>query len=1255
MHHPAAPSAKYPLNRKFAASSLALAVAALLSACGGGDTHGTDADTLATDSAAADAGGEVRAVQIAATGANTVVTVTARADLAAGVGAMMTVKVNGTVIASHEVRSTTFWDYTYTIPAVAAGAKVDVAFTNDGPGGGADRNLYVRSIAVDGVKTLPTAAGVKLDRGVGNAAYDGVDVVAGQEGVFWNGALRFPGTAAAAAPRSTVVLNAMGNLADGKGPIVALRVNGSVVGTLEVRSTAYSPYTFSVPKLKAGDAIDLVYTNDGLGASGEDRNLWVQSIVLDGITVRPTDASVRYDVGATLALATDGANVVAGRTVMPWNGALRFTLATAGAAPAPVAPAPPAPVPAPPAPVPAPPAPVPPAPVPPAPVPPSPAPAAPSPAPAAPSPAPVAPAPAPVVPTPAPPAPAPSPAPVSSTAPGAGVYVDAVAGNDGNSGSFAQPWRTLGKLNAVRLSAGQNIYLKCGSTWRETLHLTSTQLPSGVQITGYGDCANGKAQISGANDFTGGWTKSGSIWSRAVPAGTPKIERLHIAGAAQRIAQWPNFGGYGAEFAKADGSMPAGTTANVVATASDRSTLASRSLAGATVQMRVDPYLMEARQVSAWNPSNGVISLNTPVSYGMEPGTGYVLQNQAWMLDAPGEFFHDVANNRLYVYPGDANAQANLNAYGVEGAVRDYALRLQSVANATVQNLSLSGTRVHALWLEQSSNATVRSSDFKYNAGRGVFVTLDRLSGSIGATVQNNSFVDNAMAAVDATRAPSVLITGNRVSDTGTLAHAGATLPALGGGDGTQITNNEVLRSAYTGIRFQGGASTRVAGNLVLDYCLRLTDCAGIYTWNGGPNGPDRTSGMGAVVEGNRIGRAGLNTEGATGAGDSTVVGIFMDDYARSVTVRNNIVHGVRIGIFNNQGANNLIEGNQVWLTSSAGILVNMNGQTGHDSYYGNVVRNNRLMPGARASGAYPQLPGFTPSVAISFYHRTLGVKALADGTNRFSGNTMVSLYGPTARMVMTDGPEFQALHAVSGWRELTGDGAVATPGKYAMYNASLGGELLANGGFDSGLSGWTFSGSGGSISLQSLAGCSGPCAQLTSGGLYDSLVSPAVNVSGGAMYLIGYDAKITKGKGVFDPYISRSVSPWDNLMNVPFSTASQSRVTAGETVDYEAFATAKTSATGNVRLKSTETQSPVGFDNVSMRQVYGYSLSKVGDYATAVHAPAGAAASFSCSALGWGSTCAVTDEYGSALAMPVTVAAGTSRLLLRTDSAWRR
>lgn len=137
------------------------------------------------------------ATSTAASAAATV-TVRARADLAANVGAMLALRVNGAIVGSKEVRSKTMENHSFTTPDVPAGAAIDVMFTNDYYANGQDRNLYVESITVNGVTTSATAQGVTFDAGFGSAAFDGKDVQPGRIALYWNGALRF--TAAAAAP-----------------------------------------------------------------------------------------------------------------------------------------------------------------------------------------------------------------------------------------------------------------------------------------------------------------------------------------------------------------------------------------------------------------------------------------------------------------------------------------------------------------------------------------------------------------------------------------------------------------------------------------------------------------------------------------------------------------------------------------------------------------------------------------------------------------------------------------------------------------------------------------------------------------------------------------------------------------------------------------------------------------------------------------------------------------------------------------------
>jgi YVTN family beta-propeller protein len=126
-------------------------------------------------------------------GSDTVV-VRGAATLAAGVGAQMELRINGVLVGSQLVTSTTVQDMVFTTPVIAAGDRIDVVFTNDALIGAEDRNLYVASVTAHGQVLLSTDAGVTIDQGSGAAAFDGRDVVPASAiggWIPWNAAMRF--------------------------------------------------------------------------------------------------------------------------------------------------------------------------------------------------------------------------------------------------------------------------------------------------------------------------------------------------------------------------------------------------------------------------------------------------------------------------------------------------------------------------------------------------------------------------------------------------------------------------------------------------------------------------------------------------------------------------------------------------------------------------------------------------------------------------------------------------------------------------------------------------------------------------------------------------------------------------------------------------------------------------------------------------------------------------------------------------------
>lgn len=117
-------------------------------------------------------------------------TIRAHAQLAAGIGPRVEVRIGGATVGSFEVRSTEPEDYTVPATGLRAGVGVDLIYLNDEVVAGQDRNLFVAYLSDGFDFVAPSQRGVLFDRGQGAAALDGLDVMAGTEALRFGGALR---------------------------------------------------------------------------------------------------------------------------------------------------------------------------------------------------------------------------------------------------------------------------------------------------------------------------------------------------------------------------------------------------------------------------------------------------------------------------------------------------------------------------------------------------------------------------------------------------------------------------------------------------------------------------------------------------------------------------------------------------------------------------------------------------------------------------------------------------------------------------------------------------------------------------------------------------------------------------------------------------------------------------------------------------------------------------------------------------------
>ena len=268
---------------------------------------------------------------------STTITVNASGTAAGGVNAHFKLLVDGRTVGEATVGAASK-DYSFTTDLTADQAhKVQIQYDNDGTVNGADRNLFVNKVTINGHAFAPTDPAVTYDKGV----LDGLDVAKGQSALWWGGTLvvaapaaHFPAGPAApvATGASTITVNASGTAAGGVNAHFNLLVDGQKVGEGVVGSTA-KDYSFTT-NLTADQAhkVQVQYDNDAV-VNGQDRNLFVNKVTINGHAVTPTDSAVTYDKGAL-----DGLDEAKGQSALWWGGTLVvaadkswFPSATAGA------------------------------------------------------------------------------------------------------------------------------------------------------------------------------------------------------------------------------------------------------------------------------------------------------------------------------------------------------------------------------------------------------------------------------------------------------------------------------------------------------------------------------------------------------------------------------------------------------------------------------------------------------------------------------------------------------------------------------------------------------------------------------------------------------------------------------------------------------------------------------------------------------------------------------------------------------------
>ena len=322
-------------------------------------------------------------------------------------------------------------------------------------------------------------------------------------------------------------------------------------------------------------------------------------------------------------------------------------------------------------------------------------------------------------------------------------------------------------------------------------------------------------------------------------------------------------------------------------------------------------------------------------------GQSYYLENAFEFLDAEGEWYLRAANNELF-YKLRAGEDVSAIVAVVPTLVQ--LVRLQGTPDAPVKHIHFRGIVFeHSTWLEPSeegfatgqADSIVKGSEWNYRIPGAIHVQNAeniRFEGNtlrnLGATavvlwsgVHDSAFVGNTFENISASAIsvgmdlekhptdPSQVcrdnvIKNNFITKVGRDYHSSVGIFA-GYTEGLAIENNELVNMPYTGISVGWGwtsDTTPLKNNLIrrnrIHHVMKLlADGAGIYTLSKQP---------GTRIVENYISHIARSPW----SGDFPISGIYLDEGSSLITLTNNLLENVPIGILFHQAEYNTVINN---------------------------------------------------------------------------------------------------------------------------------------------------------------------------------------------------------------------------------------------------------------------------------------------------------------------------------------------------------
>lgn len=504
------------------------------------------------------------------------------------------------------------------------------------------------------------------------------------------------------------------------------------------------------------------------------------------------------------------------------------------------------------------------------------------------------------------------------------------AGNDSNSGGIDNPFATIEKANSVAVS-GDFVYLNRGDVWHEKV------IPvSGVTYSAYGEGA--KPLITGLQTLSGFTNIGGNIWQTVASESVDSLKMVLINGRVAYKGRYPNYNSTNGGYLVYSFAYTFPNTKIITSLSDDT------NYVGKEIVIRRNQWLIDALSVSAQEDGTLTVTPQMTVT-SVGGGNGFFLQNDSSYVDTVGEYSYNKTTKKLIVYSeseptvqistidtlvwiaGDNIVFDNIN---FEGGNK-YGFKIDTLSNhITIQNCNINYSGEMAVCGQRTSYISLISDSIVNSHSNGVLLRSMSYTNPLPDTC---NYVDVSYC---------------YFNNTGLYAGMG-----LSGNDrynaidvqgkNMNIYGNKIDSTGYIGIFFVGD-SALVKYNLVSHSLLTKDDGGAIYT-DIGAYLPENFS-RGSRIENNIVLNTMKNDFGLAANKGGMSAGIYVDDFSKNITVKNNGVHSTfGASIFLHLSDSILVQNNTVY--DSSGYCFYVSTTDAYTTGEGTRVLNNSFFEAA--------------------------------------------------------------------------------------------------------------------------------------------------------------------------------------------------------------------------------------------------------------------------------------------------------------------